>query len=276
MKKIINILFVVLLLVSCTSKSQISTDSTTTDEIQTNTVSIASYNMLRLGTNNHKDYEKLASVVENFDVVGSIEVIKETGMQETMKYLPTTWKYVISEKNVGTTSYKEYFGYFYDDKIELVQPLGFYPINEEFERPPYGAQFKIKNSDFTFNVIIAHIVFGDSIQERISEINNLGKVYEYFENKTGNKKITIICGDFNLENIKEFDELINMGNVNLDSVKKTTLGKKGPSSDYDHMFMSSNLSKNVVECDVLYWTDDWENSRKYVSDHFPIYVKMRY
>lgn len=273
--KISAIALTLVALVACTPKTLAQTTSVgqTGPAVVENVISVASYNMLRLGANK-KDYVTLAAVIKNFDVVGAIEVMKEDGMKAVMPNLPG-WSYAISEHSVGTKIYKEFYGFFYNDRIELVKLLGFYP-GEGFMRAPYGAQFKVKDSDFTFNLIIAHIVFGDSAKDRIAEINNLGKVYEYFESITGNKQITMIAGDFNFENIAEFDELIDMGSTEISPVKKSTLGEKGPVSDYDHMFVSNNLKQYIVESDVLYWTDDWQGTRKTVSDHFPVYVKLKF
>jgi iron uptake system EfeUOB component EfeO/EfeM len=67
----------------------------------------ASYNMLRLGSNNGKDYTTLAKVVSNFDIVGSIEVMNPSGLNSLVSNLPG-WKYVISDHAVGDKSYKEY------------------------------------------------------------------------------------------------------------------------------------------------------------------------
>lgn len=263
-----------LLLVSCTKQHQV-TLMQTAQESKVQEISVASYNMLRLGYNNGKNYKMLANVINNFDLVGAIEVMNQKGMELTLQELGPNWSYIISEKSVGSSSYKEFFGFFYNNKIELVKVLGFYEGEAKFERPPYGARFRVKNSDFEFNLIIVHTVFGNSILERITETNNFGLVYTYFESLTGNQHSTIIAGDFNLENISEFDELIDMGVSEITSVKKSTIGVNGPVSDYDHIFISEQLKEKVIESDVLYWTSDWITTKKTVSDHFPVYVKFK-
>ena len=267
-------ILLLLLLVSCTKQQQTTSMQTTQTSI-VQEVSVASYNMLRLGHNNGKDYKTLASVINNFDLVGAIEVMNQKGMDLTVAELGSNWSYIISERSVGSSSYKEFFGFFYNDRIELIKTLGFYVGDARFERPPYGARFKVKDSDFEFNLIIAHTVFGDSVAERIAETNNFGLVYAYFESLTGNQHSTIIAGDFNLETIAEFNELIDMGVSEIATVGKSTIGVNGPVSDYDHMFISEQLREKIIESNVLYWTSDWITTKKTVSDHFPVYVKFK-
>lgn len=232
---------------------------------------LASYNMMRLGTNNHKDYTTLASVVNNFDIVGAIEVINEKGLASIESVLPSGWKYIISPNSVGEKTYREYYGFLYNDKVEVVKDVGFFPNKEnEFARPPYCVQFRDKASGFVFNVAIIHVIYGVPSQ-RIAEINNLGKAYTYFENETGNLGNTIIAGDFNEENIDSFKSIIDLGTSEVSSIKKTTLGESSPVNDYDHMFVSLKLKFYIKEADVYYWTTDFAGTRKTVSDHFPVY-----
>lgn len=236
-------------------------------------IRIASYNMMRLG-NGTKDYATLALVVDDFNIVGAIEVMKPKGMEAVKKLLPEGWSYVISEYPVGDKSYKEYYGFFFDDKVEVVRVLGFYPDEENsFMRPPFAVQFRVKSTGFVFNVALSHIIYGDSPKVRIAEILNLGKVYSYFEAMTESRGITIIAGDFNEESLAPFKALLDLGMAELGTVKKSTLGSRGAANDYDHMFASTTLLPRITESDVYYWTVDW-STRKTVSDHFPVYCVL--
>jgi hypothetical protein len=231
-------------------------------------ISIASYNMMRLGYGT-KDYATLASVVDDFDLVGAIEVMRPAGMESVLQKLPESWSYVISDRAVGTLSYREYYGFFYNDRIEVIRILGFYP-NTGFIRPPFGVQFRVKETGFVFNLVIAHIIYGDNVSQRIAEIIHLGNVYTYFEMLTGDQSKTIIAGDFNEETLSDFSPLTSLGLSEMTSVGKTTLGQRAPANDYDHIFVSALLVSRIVKSDVWYWTTDW-STRKTVSDHFPVY-----
>lgn len=224
-------------------------------------LSIASYNMLRLGDGT-KDYKTLASVISHFDVCGAIEVMNENGMKQVITYLPD-YKYVISKTSVGTDKYKEYFGVFYNTKKVLVTEIRLYPATG-FVRNPYAVTIKDLNSKFTVTLVIVHIIYGNSEKDRVAEISNLDELYTYFDK--GNT--TIISGDFNLENVKNFD--ITKYSTNVSGVNKSTLGLHSASNNYDHMFVSNALVSKITKSEVYYWTQDW-STRKTVSDHFPIY-----
>jgi len=234
-------------------------------------LSVASYNMLRLGDGT-KDYQTLAKVISHFDVCGAIEVMNKDGMDKTLAVLPPNWKYTISDSAVGEKTYREFYGFFYDDSVELVKTLGFYPdTGKKFARPPYGVQFRVKSTGFTFNLVIVHIVYGDTRAGRLTEISHMGEAYQYFEQLSGNTGSTIIAGDFNEESMKSFSSLNTAGTSDAEPVKNTTIGAKGAANDYDHCFVSSALKARVKTADVYYWTSDW-NTRKTVSDHFPVFV----
>jgi endonuclease/exonuclease/phosphatase family metal-dependent hydrolase len=231
---------------------------------------IAAYNLERLGQD-HKDYGTLAGVIGRNDIVAAEEVMNEQGMREVDAKLGNGWKYAISDHAEGSRRYKEYFGFFYNSKVELVKRLGAFPARRRFLRPPYGVQFRLKETGFTFNLVAVHIVYGTRESARVAEINHLGEVHRYFERITGNAGMTIIAGDFNEERIKDFESLIDLGDSDVVPVKGTTIGMRGPGHGYDHIFVSSRLRSLVKSADVDYWTDDFSGSRRNVSDHFPVY-----
>ena len=146
---------------------------------------VASYNMERLGQN-HKDYTTLAKVIGIFDVVAAEEIMNGKGMSNVLTRLGGRWGDFVSGKGEGSRSYREHFGFFFDDKVELSRDLGEYPRPHEFFRPPYGAQFRMKATGFTFNLIACHIVYGKSEREREAEISHLEEVYQYFDGLTEN------------------------------------------------------------------------------------------
>jgi endonuclease/exonuclease/phosphatase family metal-dependent hydrolase len=206
--------------------------------------------MERLGED-AKDYPVLARVISRFDVVAAEEVMNVRGMQSVLRQLGPAWSKAMSEASEGSKKYREFYGFFYDEKIELVKMLGPYPGKRQFLRPPYGAEFKAKGSDLTFTLVACHIIYGKSERARVQEIRHLGEVYRYFEGLTGSQGTTII------------------------PAKGTTMGASGPGHAYDHMFLPPALRVREVSADVDYWTTDFAGSRKNVSDHFPIYLVLR-
>lgn len=203
---------------------------------------VASHNMERLGQN-HKDYPALAKVVSSFDVVAAEEVMNKRGMGRVAEQLPAGWSYLISRTSEGSKHYREYYGFFYDSRVEVVKVLGEYPNTHQFFRPPYGVRFRVKATGF--------------------------------ESQTGNSGSTIIAGDFNEESLGDFSSLIDLGEHEVIPVKGSTTGKRGPDHGYDHMFVGPAIAPLVQSADVDYWTSEFKWSRKNVSDHFPVYMVLK-
>jgi deoxyribonuclease-1-like protein len=235
---------------------------------------VASYNMERLGEN-RKDYSTLARVVSSFDLVAAEEVMNPRGMSDVLSQLGVGWSDTMSEVGEGSRRYKEYFGFFFDQKVELVRALGIYPTAHEFFRPPYGAQFRCKGSDLTFNLVACHIVYGKSERERLAEIRHLSEVYSYFEGVTGNQGITMIVGDFNEDKSQAFQSLYDLNDQEVIPAEGTTIGSRGPDHAYDHIFLPRLLRDLEIDAGVDYWTTAYASTRTTVSDHFPVYVVLK-
>lgn len=234
---------------------------------------VASYNMERLGQN-HKDYATLAKVIGIFDVVAAEEIMNGRGMSDVLTQLGGHWGDFVSGQGEGSRSYQEHFGFFFDDKVELSRDLGEYPRPHEFFRPPYAAQFRVKSTGFTFNLVACHIVYGKNERERVAEISHLEEVYRYFDGMTENKGTTIIAGDFNEDKTGDFFSLTRQGDMDVIPAGGTTIGAHGPDHFYDHVFIPTSLRSRVLSAGVDYWTTDYAGSRKYESDHFPVYVVL--
>jgi len=234
-------------------------------------LSVASYNMERLGQG-HKDYATLAKVVAHFDVVAAEEVMNSKGPSDLMVQLGGGWSDFVSVQGEGSRRYQEHFGFFYDDKVELSRDLGEYPKLHEFFRPPYAVQFRVKSTGFTFNLVACHIIYGKDEKERVAEIGHLEEVSRYFDGLTENKGLTIVAGDFNEDRAAAFAPLTENGDRDVVPAEGTTMGARGPSHFYDHMFIPKNLRSRVQKADVDYWTGDFAGSRANESDHFPVYV----
>ena len=236
---------------------------------------IASYNMERLGQD-RKDYGALARVVAGFDLVAAEEVMNGQGMASILALLGPGWSDAMSDTGEGSSRYQEHFGFFYSSsRVALVQKLGEFPRVSEFFRPPFGAQFRSRDSGLLFNLVACHIVYGKSERRRVAEISHLGEVYRYFEGMTGNHAVTMIVGDFNEERSETFGSLAALDDREVIPPQATTIGPRGPAHAYDHMFLPPGLLPLEVRAGVDYWTTDYGRVRKLVSDHFPVYVVLR-
>ena len=82
-------------------------------ETSGHTITIASFNTLRLGRGAHKDLGKVATVLSAYDVIALQEVMSEDTLRKVRDMLTRTthvlWEYVISARSLGRTTYKEYY-----------------------------------------------------------------------------------------------------------------------------------------------------------------------
>lgn len=242
---------------------------------------IASFNAMRLGEK-EKNYEVMAKVLSNFDLIGIEEVMHEKGLKKLKAHLikltGEKWEYIISENSVGSEGYREYYGYIYrKEKFQEVRKLGFYKEKNEneFMREPYGAYFKSGNFDFVY--VICHSIFGDKETQRLIEASNYINVYEYFLKKSGESDI-IIAGDFNVPAdspaFRNLSERTGVSYLLSSGENPTTLSDERLVSSYDNFFINKEKTKEFLENSGVYnfvKNNNYAIIKKYISDHLPIF-----
>ena len=242
---------------------------------------IASFNAMRLGEK-EKNYEVMAKVLSNFDLIGIEEVMHEKGLKKLKAHLikltGEKWEYIISENSVGSEGYREYYGYIYrKEKFQEVRKLGFYKEKNEneFMREPYGAYFKSGNFDFVY--VISHSIFGDKETQRLIEASNYINVYEYFLKKSEESDI-IIAGDFNVPAdspaFRNLSERAGVSYLLSPGENPTTLSDERLVSSYDNFFINREKTKEFLENSGVYnfvKNNNYAIIKKYISDHLPIF-----
>ncbi len=278
MKKIIILLILFSVFFGCIDgrKNSKAKDFEGNDEI----LLLASFNILRLGEK-EKNYEVLAEIISNFDVIALQEVMNEKGVKRLKghleKHTGEKWKYVMSETSVGSEGYREHYAFIYRiRKIQDTKVIGFYEEENEndFMREPYGIYFKSRNFDFVY--VTAHSIFGDTEKQRLIEATNYLKVYRYFSIKTGENDI-IMAGDFNVpadntafENLKEE----NVSYLLEPKENPTTISSKGTVSSYDNFFINKERTAEYSgRAGVFNFAKDnnYDIIKKYISDHLIIF-----
>ena len=242
---------------------------------------IASFNAMRLGEK-EKNYEVMAKVLSNFDLIGIEEVMHEKGLKKLKAHLVKLtgekWEYIISENSVGSEGYREYYGYIYrKKKFQEARRIGFYKEKNEneFMRQPYGAYFKSGNFDFVY--VICHSIFGDKETQRLIEASNSINVYEYFLKKSEESDI-IIAGDFNVpadsSAFRNLSEKVGVSYLLSPEENPTTLSDERLVSSYDNFFINREKTREFLENSGVYnfvKSDNYAIIKKYISDHLPIF-----
>jgi len=124
---------------------------------------------------------EVARAVARFDVVAA-DGIRGTGdMEKVLAGLDDSWEAVLN--GVGG-----YYGFFHNERLEVVKELGTYRGPTRFARPPYGVQFRLARSRFAFNLVACRVA--------ARETAGLADVSRWFEKLTGNRGITILAARF--------------------------------------------------------------------------------
>jgi len=256
-------------------------------------VNIASFNTLHLGWKSDYRQEKIegiASILSSFDLTGIQEVMKKAEVKKLTNELKVQtgleWRYHISPYAVGSKKYREYFAYIYrTDKVKLLKKGEFYPKKERgknFMREPYGAKFKIGNFEFTY--VLVHSIFGKKKSERQLEAMQMIDVYNWFKkeyNKNNKESIVIVGGDFNIPSYDiAFSGFLKHDDIIVDAIppnRKTTIGKTGLVSSYDHIFYPYELMRGwyTGRNGVIDFTDNnYREIKKKISDHLPVFIEV--
>jgi hypothetical protein len=200
-------------------------------------VRIADMSMSSLGAP-QKLYATFSAAVARFDVVAA-EGLSDAGvMEKVLSGMDDGWEAAVSRSG--------YFGFIYNDRMQMVKDLGAYPGKGEFLRTPYAAQFRLVGTRFAVNLVLCHIAAKKDNRLRAAEIARLAEVYRYYENLTGNHGITLLLAG-GLSDVTEqaSESLIPQGEmVTLHTNLKATEGshEKGR-----RMFASAALRPLIEE-----------------------------
>lgn len=188
-------------------------------------------------------YTTLAAAVGRFDVVAADDVRDVGTMEKVLAAMDENWEASAS----GTVGC---FGFFYNDRVQLVKELGAYRRTGQFARPPFGAQFRLSGSGFLFNLIACHIASEQGKKAGAAEIVHLVEVYRYFEKLTGNRGITILAGRFGEEHEQAFKSLIALAGGEVIAVKGKLSGTESPRYGVVHMFASAALRPRIEDAGI--------------------------
>ena len=102
-------------------------------------VRIADMSMSSLGAP-QRLYSTFSAAVARFDVVAA-EGLRDAGiMEKVLAGMDDDWEAAVSRSG--------YFGFIYNDRIQMVKDLGTYPGKGEFLHTPYAAQFRLAGTRF--------------------------------------------------------------------------------------------------------------------------------
>lgn len=245
---------------------------------------LASWNVLHGGWDNDKAMNQVAHIANHFDFLALQEVMNETFMEDLEASLETTsgesWSWMTSH-TVGRSSYKEMYAFLYrDSAVEYDKgAVVFLDNGDNFARDPYSAQFRSRDSGHLFAVGTVHVVFGDSISDRLPELDALADYWGWLDD-TYPEATVLLTGDFNMPpEHAGWAHLRQTGATpSIISGASTLATTEGNWSNlYDNIW-HSDPSWEITDRGILAFPDivplSHVESRSRISDHAPVYVGL--
>lgn len=247
-------------------------------------VRLASWNVLHGGWNPPKAMKQVAHVANHFDFLALQEVMDEDFVNRLEGRLEDasgeSWSSMASH-TVGRSSYQEMYAFLYrDSAVEYDSGAVVYlDPGDLFAREPYSAQFIERDSGHRFAVGTVHVVFGDSVADRLPELDALADYWGWLD-ETYPEATTLLVGDFNMPPSHDgWDNLRDTGATPLITDGASTLGtQEGEwSSLYDNIWIDDS-ELEVTDSGILAYPDlvplSHVDSRSRISDHAPVYVGL--
>ncbi len=200
-------------------------------------VRIAEMNMRSLGAP-QRLYTTFSATVAGFDLVAA-EGLRDAGvMEKVLSGMDDGWEAAVSRSG--------YFGFIYNDRIQMVKDLGSYRGKGEFLRTPYAAQFRLVGTRFAMNLVLCHIETNNDPKLRMAEMARLADVYHYYENLTGNRGITLLlAGGLGDVPEKASESLVPQGE--MVSLHANLAAPEGSRDQGHRMFASVGLRPLIEE-----------------------------
>ena len=258
---------------------------------------VAAYNIQWLGQKTH-DLDKLATVIQHFDVCGIIEIKAESALPALVEALETKtgkdWGYTFGTRThrpnarYHTHRYHEAYGAVWRrDRVQLGDGLigGIWDLEEAFRNDPYVVSFKRRG--FDFSLILVHTRWSDDEEgSRANEVAMLAHQLDWMQSFLPEEDI-LLAGDFNYSGTAEVMVKLaqNADLFQLDANPKSTFKTDGSAyaNSYDHIYAPNGRTEHewLNICETLDVTElvyggmspaEMLAAREELSDHLPVFA----
>lgn len=244
---------------------------------------IGSWNTQHLGWDNGKSMAEVAHIAQHMDFLAIQELMDPAALADLEQAVEAasgeSWSSMASDA-LGRSTYRESYGFLWrDSEIEYDRgAVVFLDSQDIFAREPYSAQFTALDSGQQFVAATVHVTYGDSIRDRLPEIEALADYWGWLEGVyPGTPRL--LMGDFNMPPTHEaWSVLRKHGALPAITEGATTLGTTNGawSNLYDNIWHSDRL--NITDSGIIRFPDllpgDHVEVRDSVSDHAPIWIAL--
>lgn len=247
---------------------------------------ISAFNIKTFGASKMSDPE-IAEIIKNivleYDLILIQEIRDITNVSFTkllsMLNVEEPYGMIISQR-LGRSSYKEQYAYFYrESSLELMASHQYSDPDDLFEREPFSALFRSKQSSQTFVVSGLHA----KPAAAVIEIGLMAEVYDDVLNEFNNPNV-ILMGDFNADCSyarKEELEPLRFYSDNtfrwLTPWEADTTTSQNTDCAYDRLVVTGDLRYAVADSFVYHFEDTYNLSFDEmwaVSDHYPVSMRL--
>lgn len=245
---------------------------------------IASFNIKHWGWGEHKDNAQLATILNRFDLIAIQEVMDPDQPARMARRLSQMsgdpWQEMTSHL-IGRSSYKEAYTFLWrDSAVEYVDGAVVYLDNRDtFAREPFSARFRSRSTGTLFAMGTIHVLYGDSISDRLPEIDALVRYWDWLGEIYPDTP-RILAGDFNLSPDHDgWQPLLAAGARPAIRDGATTLSTTDGryASLYDNLWTTPGRL-DIQQAGVLRFPQtlgiSHERARDVISDHAPVYLTL--
>jgi len=252
---------------------------------------LAAWNIRILSDRSRNDTElhKIAQTLIDYDFIAISELRDEKVLKRVQRILSESgaeYGYLVSDPvgREGSPHKERYAFLYYKGLVSVVKDGELYPDaadgEDDFVRDPYWATFRA--GKFDFSVIAVHVVWGDSVADRRSEVMELTEVYQYVQEANGVEDDVLLVGDFNLnpDDAMAYSNLMALPSM----AQLFQLPQKShirDSSLYDNIFFQTDYvteylgRSGIDKFDETDFGNDDKAANLAVSDHRPVWAVFR-
>ena len=243
---------------------------------------IGSWNIKHLGWNNDKAFAQVAHVANHFDLLAIQELMDTAALarleREVEALSGEAWSSMAS-RELGHSSYTEHYAFLWrESEVAYADSaVVFLDHGDVFSREPYSARFRDVEAGEVITVGTVHVLYGDSVGDRLPEIAALADYWQWLEEIAAGTP-RLLMGDFNLApDHAGWAPLRALGAEPAITDGRSTLATTAGeyANLYDNLwFDTARLA--VSDRGILSFPDLLEmthmEARDQVSDHAPVYV----
>lgn len=245
---------------------------------------IATWNIQRLGSNNEKNFDELASISGHADFLAIQEVMTDEAVSNLEAALEKStglkWSSIESVAS-GRGSYKEHYAFIWKDAaVSYVDgAVSYLDRRDIFEREPFSAKFEELATGREFIAATVHVIYGAGPSVREPEIRELASYWSWLGDVYPGVGNTFLMGDFNTPpSDRAWKAMAGLAKPSITTGASTLSETNGRFvSLYDNVWTQASGGPTISKAFVVNYPKliGWSHSesRKHISDHAPVFVQ---